>query len=287
MGTYNDRDQFNKWISIINESDHVECGMTNAPYQQNSSMSINTNISTDGGKSVSVDANGDAADELLKLLKMAGIQSSDKSPSIIEGDFGYEEDLLLPKTNSCGCQSWDCDACFPHDNSPSMAHGYMEPTPQNTCDTCDTCGHEVNSPLHELECGMKEELINDTGEESPLTFGDKNLGESGIYEEESRDEQIEDILGLQMLGFSQSQKNYSEEELLLMSDEEFNKVCDEIRGEYSEPAVADQDEVEANQEFDKDIDDNNSELADKPTDQENLKEGYKDILQWNKRLSRG
>jgi hypothetical protein len=284
MGAHNGRDQFNKWISIINESDFVECGMANRPYQQHSSMTINTNISTDAGKSVSITANGDAADELLKLLKMAGMQSSEYSASMIEGELGCEEDLLLPTKGSCGCQSWDCEICFPHDNLPYKHNHGVEPVHH---DKCDMCGHGLNSPLHELECAMKEELINDKGEESPLTFGDKNLGESGIYEEESREVQIEEILGLQMLGFSQSEKNYNEQELLSMSDDEFNRVCDEVRGEYSEPAVADQDAADIDQEVEKDIENNNDQLADQPTDQEKVDEVDQDILEWNKRLSRG
>ena len=41
--------------------------------QQKGNMSVNTNMSTDGSKTVSITANGDAAEELMQMLKIAGL----------------------------------------------------------------------------------------------------------------------------------------------------------------------------------------------------------------------
>ena len=53
-----------------------ECGIAmgaNEMEQQQGNMSVNTNMSTDGTKTVSITANGDAADELMQMLKIAGL----------------------------------------------------------------------------------------------------------------------------------------------------------------------------------------------------------------------
>ena len=41
--------------------------------QQQGKISVNTNMSSDGNKSVSINADGDAAEQLMQMLKMAGL----------------------------------------------------------------------------------------------------------------------------------------------------------------------------------------------------------------------
>lgn len=238
MSTSNNHDQFKKWVSIINESDMSECGMDGS---QQPTMTINTNVSNNGDKSVNISAQGSSADELLRLLKMAGMEHTHVQ-GMDEGSCGYEEELLLPPQSNmqggqsdgeCGCNSWSCKTCFPDDGMAKTPYSSDEMPAANVC---STCGHEANGPLHELECGMREELVNDEGEESPLTFGDKNLGEGGMYEEEkSREEKIKDILGMQMLGFSQVEEEYTQEMLEQMNDDELDNLFSQVKGDGDLP----------------------------------------------------
>ena len=45
--------------------------------QQQGKISVNTNMSSDGNKSVSINADGDAAEQLMQMLKMAGLGGSE------------------------------------------------------------------------------------------------------------------------------------------------------------------------------------------------------------------
>ncbi len=68
----------------VSESEIAECGMSPIAGQDSMTntegrMSINTNMSTDGNKTVTISADGDAAVELMKMLKMAGMNAIDGS----------------------------------------------------------------------------------------------------------------------------------------------------------------------------------------------------------------
>jgi hypothetical protein len=57
------------------ESEINECG--DMDMEQHDSMSVSTNMSSDGTKSVNISAQGDKADSLLQMLKMAGMRPYD------------------------------------------------------------------------------------------------------------------------------------------------------------------------------------------------------------------
>ena len=65
----------------LDESAQIdECGMMSpigsaaqSMEQQQGKISVNTNMSSDGNKSVSINADGDAAEQLMQMLKMAGL----------------------------------------------------------------------------------------------------------------------------------------------------------------------------------------------------------------------
>lgn len=68
-------------IYPVNESQLDECGMSpiggmaSDMEQQQGKISVNTNMSSDGHKSVNINADGDAAEQLMQMLKAAGIGS--------------------------------------------------------------------------------------------------------------------------------------------------------------------------------------------------------------------
>lgn len=69
-----------------------ECGMmaSDGMGMENSGMSVNTNIDTrTGRKSVSVSADGEAADQLMQMLKLAGIGGGDKMGDV-DGDGDHD-----------------------------------------------------------------------------------------------------------------------------------------------------------------------------------------------------
>ena len=72
----------------ISEAEIAECGMSpiSGQYMDDAEgrMSINTNMSTDGNKSVTITADGDSAVELMKMLKMAGLHVDSSEDTDIE-----------------------------------------------------------------------------------------------------------------------------------------------------------------------------------------------------------
>ena len=107
-----------KLAGVMEESVKVdECGMSQSPIagayagdmqDTEGRMNISTNMSTDGNKTVTITADGDAAVELMQMLKMAGMNSmvdknedTDNSPMSEEKDDRYEanttpEEEVLP-----------------------------------------------------------------------------------------------------------------------------------------------------------------------------------------------
>jgi hypothetical protein len=62
-------------LAGLSESQVVECG--DMDMDQPDSFNVSTNMSSDGTKSVSISAQGDKADALLQMLKMAGMRPHD------------------------------------------------------------------------------------------------------------------------------------------------------------------------------------------------------------------
>ena len=81
-----------KLAGMVEESVKVdECGMSpiggaygDSMTNTEGSMSISTNMSTDGNKTVTISADGDAAGDLMKMLKLAGINSDGGEDTDIE-----------------------------------------------------------------------------------------------------------------------------------------------------------------------------------------------------------
>ena len=63
-------------LAGLSESQVSECGDMDS-MEQHDSMSVSTNMSSDGTKSVNISAQGDRADSLLQMLKMAGMRPYD------------------------------------------------------------------------------------------------------------------------------------------------------------------------------------------------------------------
>lgn len=61
--------------SEVKEEELVECG--DMDMEQEDSFNVSTNMSSDGTKNVTISAQGDRADELLQMLKMAGMRPHD------------------------------------------------------------------------------------------------------------------------------------------------------------------------------------------------------------------
>ena len=67
-------------LAGLSESQVAECG--DMDMEQNDSMNVSTNMNSDGTKSVSISAQGDRADALLQMLKMAGMRPHDNDNSM-------------------------------------------------------------------------------------------------------------------------------------------------------------------------------------------------------------
>lgn len=86
-----DKDADKEKKETMKESQLDECGMmADASGMSDSGMSINTNIDTRSGrKSVSVTADGEAADELMQILKLSGMSSGEKMGDV-DGDGDHD-----------------------------------------------------------------------------------------------------------------------------------------------------------------------------------------------------
>jgi|688.fasta_scaffold06617_18 hypothetical protein len=68
-------------LAGLSESQVAECGDMGS-MKQHDSMSVSTNMSSDGTRSVNISAQGDQADSLLQMLKMAGMRPHDNDHSM-------------------------------------------------------------------------------------------------------------------------------------------------------------------------------------------------------------
>jgi len=75
-------------LAGLSESQVAECGDMVTGGQEDS-MNVSTNMSSDGTKNVSISAQGDKADALLQMLKMAGMRPHD------DHDEGHEEVVVI------------------------------------------------------------------------------------------------------------------------------------------------------------------------------------------------
>ena len=95
-----------KDIDTVKEDAQIdECGMSpigsmaQSMEQQEGRISVNTNMSSDGNKSVNISADGNAADQLMQMLKMAGLGGGEAHAKLAiavpadsgEGEQGVEE----------------------------------------------------------------------------------------------------------------------------------------------------------------------------------------------------
>jgi len=74
-------------LAGLSESQVTECGDMDMGHED--SMNVSTNMSSDGTKNVSISAQGDKADVLLQMLKMAGMRPHD------DHDEGHEEVVVI------------------------------------------------------------------------------------------------------------------------------------------------------------------------------------------------
>jgi len=74
-------------LAGLSESRVDECG--DMGMDQRDTFNVSTNMSSDGTKSVNISAQGDKAEELLSMLKLAGMGASDR-PSVMVVDRGEE-----------------------------------------------------------------------------------------------------------------------------------------------------------------------------------------------------
>ena len=87
-------------LAGLHESKIDECGDMGSNMRQPDSFNVSTNMSSDGTKSINVSAQGDKADELMQMLKMAGMRPHDdhdhEEPEIVlvSGDDMMEEPEL-------------------------------------------------------------------------------------------------------------------------------------------------------------------------------------------------
>ena len=201
-----------------------ECYDDTDTQHQTSDINVSNSYDNHGNKNVNVSANGSAADDLLKVLQMAGIDKN------IE-DIKFDEDMLKKNDHEdCGCGSWDCEKCFPDQDHHDHSHA------------CSSCGHDLNSHMHEVACSMEEELENQEGEESPLTYGEYNLSETPENEEIADGEDadagekttiIDQITYMQDIGLSGAKDHYSEQQLRTMPTEKLEQIHRDVFGNMS------------------------------------------------------
>lgn len=234
-----------KDTKIVREMDECSSEPYPSTQAQQPSFNVSSNVNSDGTKSVSISAQGDAAEDLMYMLRMAGLANGGhKMGGQQTAADVLSDELLLPKKNShdgeCDCNSWDCDVCFPDDDTHAhMTH--KDHDHDHDDDVCHSCGHHMASEGHAMSCGMDEE--NEDGEESPLSYGEENLREDGA--EKSVEEMIKNILDAQNLQIGNVDTEYTEDELAELEDEELKKVYDEVMGSVSGVDQGAQEEVPA------------------------------------------
>jgi hypothetical protein len=70
--------------SLVSESTNEDMGDSHPamPQEQEARMNVTTNQSSNGSKNVTITADGDAAEELLQMLNIAGLNGSDKAKEL-------------------------------------------------------------------------------------------------------------------------------------------------------------------------------------------------------------
>ena len=72
-----ENDELNRMRKIAGLQECGDMGMEHDHMQQKDRLNVTTNMSSDGTKDVTINAQGDKADELLQMLKMAGMRAHD------------------------------------------------------------------------------------------------------------------------------------------------------------------------------------------------------------------
>ena len=207
---------------------------------------------------------------------------------------------MLPteQPGQCGCGSWQCPVCFPeqgelaaqqdtcsscgqpvdgHNHNDADAMGFV--TVDNSMDDGlddmtdlvavdeEPMDFEVEPERPRSGGGVKlGDIVQTTtfkksgGNDSPLTYGEENLGEGDWYnpdvddmavdsqwndsdvgfgdqqEDHEKSELIKSITYMQDLGFSKSGKRFSSDELNAMSADQLHQVSDLVMGDVAEDA---------------------------------------------------
>ena len=148
-------------LAGLSESQVAECGDMDT--EQQDSMNVSTNMSSDGTKSVSISAQGDQADALLQMLKMAGMRPHDNDNSM-----GMTEPEVIMVSSA------------PHDNmhDEEMMDEEYANEPEEEYQTIDSIIHQGNDLNREKR-----------------QYADKpKLGDNPMAEEMSLDEELASLL---------------------------------------------------------------------------------------------
>lgn len=206
-----------------------------------------------------------------------------------ENNSELDINILPAQSAECGCGDWQCDVCFPE-------QGEAVPQ-ATTCPTCGHAMDDHNHDQDDLDGAVElfpdeidgivsvdeEDMDFDitperqslgqgvklgniiqkfvpadqSGEESPLTNGQENLGEEGWYDpsmddvefggpldrdnelisDEEMDEAM-DMIGqikyMQEIGLSRASRSFSENDMAVMNLSTLKKAYDEVMGKVSE-----------------------------------------------------
>jgi hypothetical protein len=141
-------------LAGLSESQVAECGDMVTGGEEDS-MNVSTNMDSSGTKSVSISAQGDRADALLQMLKMAGMRPHD------DHDEGHEEVIMV----------------VPDHEEEMMDEEYAN-SPEEEYET-------VNSIIHQG---------NDLNREKRQYADQPKLGDNPMAEDVMLDEELQDLL---------------------------------------------------------------------------------------------
>ena len=148
-------------LAGLSESQVAECG--DMDMEQNDSMNVSTNMNSDGTKSVSISAQGDRADALLQMLKMAGMRPHDNDNSM-----GMTEPEVIMVSSA------------PHDDmhDEEMMDEEYANEPEQEYETIDSIIRQGN----------------DLNREKRQYADSPKLGDNPMAEEVMLDEELQDLL---------------------------------------------------------------------------------------------
>jgi hypothetical protein len=95
-GAYDDEDNIAESIADLRRlSGLAECGCDDAPMEkQAGKVNVNTTMSTDGTRNINISADGEAADALMQMLKLAGLAGHHDEETVVAIPEGKKPDYL-------------------------------------------------------------------------------------------------------------------------------------------------------------------------------------------------